>query len=601
MDWTLNEALNEQSSEDLKRWAKRFLPFRLVSTRKADVIRDIERCLLTDDGLSYVWNHLTDLEKEVVRETVHDDRPVFNERRFKWKHGMAPPGISTANRYTTYITYLNMILYGERYSKPDTIPVELVEKLKQFVEPPEPVILNSIESLPETVQLPDGSQQPLMVRSMERIAVHELKIMLRLIENESLAVSAKAKKPTVTTLRRFKEQLIDGDYYELRDAGIVSGQVVGPIRGFAWPMILQAARLVNVSNGKLKMTKSGLAAISEPPEVAIRYIWNHWLAHSTFDEFGRIDSIKGQQRRRGSYRALTEASNRRKIVELALKECVVGKWVSFSDLSDHLRAIGLEVAVALIPWLLYVLDDSNGPLDNDLDHLREIVDEPYLLCLLFEYAATLGLIDLAFTNPDNVRNAHHSYWGGEDLSFFSAYDGLQFIRLTPLGEFCLGLSDSYEPSDATIKTPIRLLPDLRFEVVAGTFSIDERLFVESFADSESDSLWRLDMAKSVEALENDHTTDDLRAFLTDRDEQPMPEKTEGFLRNIETRSQAIEKLGETILYEFKDNEVAKRIATDKETRKYCHFAYENVLGISTSSEKKFQDAVHRIGYGIQRK
>ena len=35
----------------------------------------------------------------------------------------------------------------------------------------------------------------------------------------------------------------------------------------------------------------------------------------------------------------------------------------------------------------------------------------YLLCLLLEYAATLGLIDVAYTDPDEARPDFRHMWG----------------------------------------------------------------------------------------------------------------------------------------------------------------------------------------------
>ncbi len=366
-------------------------------------------------------------------------------------------------------------------------------------------------------------------------------------------------------------------------------------------MIFQAADLADASGSTLELTKSGLAAFTQPPEVVIRDMWNRWLTHTQFDEFARINIVRGQQLHYQSF-SLTEAASRRNMVELALNECTVGKWVSFNDLSTHIRAIGVKIESAYDPQLLRISGVVDGFLGQDEHFNWKILEEPYLLCLLFEYAATLGLIDLAYTNLDGARNAHHKFPGGDSLKFFCRYDGLQFIRLTPLGEYCLGRTDSYQLPEPRVKTPTRLLPDLRLVTAESEFVHYEKVFIECFAEPESDSLWRLDLIKSVDTLKNGYfTAENLRTFLAERDDQPMPERIEGFLRNIEIRSQAAERLGETVLYEFKDTEVAQHISTDKRTKEYCSFVYENVLGVCPASEKKFQDEVRKMGYGIQRK
>jgi hypothetical protein len=75
------------------------------------------------------------------------------------------------------------------------------------------------------------------------------------------------------------------------------------------------------------------------------------------------------------------------------------------------------------------------PLTEYIEHLylkrfgRPRPQERSLLCLLFEYAAILGLVDVAFIPPAGARRDYHRLWGMDDLPFFSRYDGLMFCRI----------------------------------------------------------------------------------------------------------------------------------------------------------------------------
>ena len=55
--------------------------------------------------------------------------------------------------------------------------------------------------------------------------------------------------------------------------------------------------------------------------------------------------------------------------------------------------------------------------------------------MLFEYAGTLGLIDLDYIHPGGARDDYRGNWGGDFLDALSRYDGLQSIRLNPLGAY----------------------------------------------------------------------------------------------------------------------------------------------------------------------
>ena len=63
----------------------------------------------------------------------------------------------------------------------------------------------------------------------------------------------------------------------------------------------------------------------------------------------------------------------------------------------------------------------------------EILEGRYTLAVLFEYAGTLGLIDLDYIHPAGARDDFRDNWGGDDLDALSRYDGLQAIRLNRAG------------------------------------------------------------------------------------------------------------------------------------------------------------------------
>jgi hypothetical protein len=68
------------------------------------------------------------------------------------------------------------------------------------------------------------------------------------------------------------------------------------------------------------------------------------------------------------------------------------------------------------------------------DGSEGILVERYMLCLLFEYAATLGLVDVAFIPPAGARRDYHKLWGTDDLLFFSR---LSYKFYLPEEQLCL--------------------------------------------------------------------------------------------------------------------------------------------------------------------
>ena len=205
------------------------------------------------------------------------------------------------------------------------------------------------------------------------------------------------------------------------------------------------------------------------------------------------------------------------------------------------------------------------------------------------------MIDIAYTHPSLARLDFTDLWGAEELCWLSQYDGLEYFRLNPLGAYCLEIADDYEPDIPAHLTPLTVFPDLRV-CSESPPSADERLTLETFANIESEGVWRLARGKTLSAVENGHNLTSLRDFLTARDPgQLLPETVEGFLRSIERNARAMKTLGGAILIECSDQEVAAKLVSDKRVSKLCLPAGKNHLVVRTASEKAFSQSCTRPG------
>lgn len=106
----------------------------------------------------------------------------------------------------------------------------------------------------------------------------------------------------------------------------------------------------------------------------------------------------------------------------------------------------------------------------------------FALAFRFEYVATLGLLDAAYISPVHARNESYDGWGTDDISCLSGYDGLTYIRVNPLGAWCLGQADTYEPQAAPADRVLKVLPNLGAVAADWQPSAADVLFLERFAD-----------------------------------------------------------------------------------------------------------------------
>ncbi len=564
------------------------------------------------DGASLrrLWDDLDEIQKLAVREALYGPSEGLVWRRFEAKYGELPSGCDGGRICDESLPLRFFLHFADRYeASGPVVPGDLAKRLAEFVPRPPELILASREDLPEAVSRPRRGYVPrgetpvidriaLIRRDMERTAAQDLLSVLRLTGLGRVAVSARTGRASASAVLRIAEELDGGDFFDPAEKRNPAGQTIGPIRALAWPWLLQGGRLAEVHGSKLALTKSGHAALGAPAAETLRSLWRRWVKAGLCDEFARIEDIKGQQRGKGS-RAMTAVAGRRPVIAEALARCPTGRWVSFDEFSSFMQAAALEFEITRDPWTLYIGDPYYGSLGYHGYHDWSILQGRYLLCLLFEYAATLGLIDIAYTHPDEARLDFTGQWGTDELAFLSRYDGLEYFRVNPLGAYCLGLTDIYEPAVPSARTTLTVFPDLR--VCADTpLSPDELLMLETFADHEADGVWRLVRDRTLTAIESGRDGNELRAFLSARDDQPLPETVEGFLRNVERGARALKLQDTALLIECADEEVATKLSADRRTAKLCLRAGKLHLVVRMGSETAFRKAAREIGYGLPR-
>ncbi|MFL9962508.1 hypothetical protein PQR02_15690 [Paraburkholderia sediminicola] len=587
---TLNEVLPRLTVDQLKSLLH-WLPDASPTGRKDLLVAAILRSL-AGDGLRALWDRLDDIQRMAVAETAYALDGLFDGNRFRAKYGQLPDfTIKENGRGYSYYgppTALGLFLYHQDgcYSLPD----DLRERLIGFVPEPEPVRLSTIETLPEEI-----AEDRLTVRHTERDAMVDLSVLLRLTDQGKIQVSDKTSLPGSATLRLLNENLAGGDFYALKPKQSQWDQEIGPIKAFSWPLMLQAAGLAQRNGSKLALSAAGRKASASCQASVLRAIWNKWLKSSLFDEFSRVDVVKGQK---SKGRVMTALAPRRAAINEILRLCPAGAWIDVDDFSRFMQATGHTFDVSHNPWKLYISDPQYGSLGHDGYHSWEILQLRYLLCFLFEYAAALGIIDVAYIEPTEARNDFGDLWGTDDLEFLSRYDGLSYFRVTPLGAWCLGSVEDYTPATIQPSVKLAVLPSLQVNVVGGNLSTEESLTLDTWTVESTDKSWRLDRQKAVGAIEKGRDIAELRAFLQAREDQPLPETVESFIQTTGKQGKALKVSGTALLIDCENAEIAAMIATHKETASLCLRAGDRQLVVRLENEEKFRNLIRILGFGM---
>jgi hypothetical protein len=612
---TVHTALCAQTVDELKRLAA-LLPGPKVPTVKSSIVEYIQ-LHLQGNALRDLWDKCDQIQKAAIAETVHSttsDR--YHKNIFINKYGTSPDWGSSGYWSRSASTVLGLFFYSF------VMPEDLKQRLKAFVPAPAPTLLESSESIPTTLieietsydrttqsKKPHDVEYPLQMRETEQVARRELITILRLVDLGKVAISDKTFYPTGATLNNINQVLEEGDYYsewkiEKSPQGYRYDYPIGHIKPFAWVMLLQAGKLVEMSGKNLALTKNGQKALNEPAEKTLQTLWKNWQKNTLLDELRRIDGIKGQTGK--GKRSLTAVAGRRSPIVAALNDCPVGEWVKYTEFCRYIQAAGYELIVARSLDNLTI----NGSSNEYYETVFSLVEARYLSCFLFEYAATLGLVDISFLHPDdghiNFNKGENRNYYSNDTEAMSSYDGLAYFRLTPLGAYILGKTDRYIPAVLPQKQNLRILPNL--EVVAiEELSRADRLNLDSYLQTVSDSVWKLDSVKLLNAISQGRNVNDLQAFLVANSGAALPQTVTQFLADLQTRTTSLQDMGAARLIRCADAALAILIANDSRTKAFCFLADQPsammtktpcYLVVPIATETKFHNALKKIGYSL---
>jgi hypothetical protein len=269
-------------------------------------------------------------------------------------------------------------------------------------------------------------------------ALSNLVAVLELTADRQMRYGAATRRPLAATVRLVEDVLVAGDYYQADHRGASE-----PIAAFAWPLLLQAGGLAQLAGPRLELTARGRAALAQPSYQALGALWDRWLTSVSHDELSRVEAIKGQRRPS----TLTPVPGRRAAVAAGLAAIEPGAWTHVDVLLEIMATQPRPLVVARslrALWRLYLTDSYHGSLGHAGPAAWNVLSGRYALCVLFEYAATMGALDVAYTDPAGARDDYRGLWGTADLAWLSRYDGLVAVRVNELGVAILHHPDAVD-------------------------------------------------------------------------------------------------------------------------------------------------------------
>jgi hypothetical protein len=588
---SLTECLERYDKDELKALVS------LVSSTQPDerdVLCRLLYNILTDKAeVKRLWNGLDDMQKAAVAETLHSPALSFEESRFLARYGTNPdwgktePGrrIKEPSRLCLFIHRLE-------------IPEQLKHILFEFVPEPKKTTLTAYGELSVVLKNMMNGQSaflssPVVTFSTERATLYDIRSILRNIDTLKVPVSIKTGRATKTGLGAIRRVLFCPDYYDAMGLSEKELTTIGAIRSFAWPVMLEAAGLIQVSDNVLCLSEKGRTALLEPSVAMVKEMFDAWMQNTAFDEFFRIDRIKGYKGKA----VLTQITERRRIIADVLRRCPAGRWIAVDELLRFMIADNS---------LFYVTDDprslsiahipigSSGYIDGNI---LTIAEKRYLLVFLFEYLATAGCIDVAFRHPSGAQDDYTRIWGAGRLPYLSRYDGLCFFRINNLGAYILGLSDVYTPTPFCKTDAVRILPTMEI-VSVGCLPPEDRYLLRLFTERKSDNVFKLSAERIMQAVEDGLSIGMFLDYLSARSGGSIPENVKILLHEIDNNKSQLSECGNATLFEAATPELAVMIVNHRLLAGKCLRAGEKMIVVPEGMKKEFRKVAHELGYTV---
>jgi hypothetical protein len=585
---TIEDIMGDLRVDDLKTLAKKLgLPKTL--TRKDQLSAALADYLNTN--LKGALDQISRAGQLFLAEAAHH-QGCFSPSVFAAKHQLASPRLWESS--SKNISPLRLMIFEDRESGDICIPGELVPRLQALLDKPAAAAVKTVDAVPAVLTHPsyDKEQRPIQVYEGERVALVELRRVLSLVQAGKVRVQDKSGRPTDAATRLVAGSLIVPDFEveppaELRDEYTESA---GAIRAHAWPVLVQQCGWGKPHGGVLALTKTGKELLGRVSPQAFRAGFQRFLGDDEFDEFNRINHIRGQSGK--AKRFMTPPSERRKAICDSMHGWPVGSWIAFDEAFRFTAASDHDFLVTENSWSLYIAELQYGNLASADDEL----ERQYLRAFLMESLATLGLVDIAYVYPHWLWPELSGSWGTDDMSFCGRYDGLLYVRLNPLGAYCLGLRSSYEPPVVPRQDLFKVLPNREVALSNGPLSPADRSTLDLFAKQKSEYVWALDAQQILLHVEGDGAVEDVGQFLRQNTSEEIPQTVDVFLSDLADKADAVQGVETAVLVEMKDAAIAARVAHDAQAGKLCRLAGQRHLAVAQKSLGAFRTALRRLGY-----
>lgn len=484
--------------------------------RKQELIKSLTEYYSRSEALKSIWDSIDAFEKDVVTHIIHcNGKPDYEElRELIKKHD--PPSDNRGHYFygmTGFFRYLAKDSKVYLLFPAGGIPDIFVEELKNIV-PPFVIEYTVLDNPPKDCVIIERENR-----------ANDFERLVRFCNQNKVPVTGgglmnKSSAVKLVEYAGYRELCEDGSN-DPNEARIISQLKV------TLPLFMLA-----VSGGLLTMTEG--RALPDHNAGALITLPDHELIKSLYEAYMKTKSISEIEYMKGikSSRKIIPWRYARQAVVKQLEVCPINCYIPFSEFERHIRLLDKQF---IRPHTGYVMQVGQNGYECDWSQF-----ERPLIMLILSFFGALGITDIAWETHE------------DDYGTFS--QRVKAFRVTPLGAWILGVSDSYKPPKIKITSPEKgfiVQPNFDVLVPDGDTRTQHELYFERFLTKASDdaavTIYHMDFESAVRALDMGLPIADVTKYLTDGASKPLPENVIQALSDWERQSGRIRLRRVTIL------------------------------------------------------
>ena len=287
-----------------------------------------------------------------------------------------------------------------------------------------------------------------------------------------------------------------------------------------------------------------------------------------------------------------------------LREMPVGEWVYVSRCIayatyriEDFEIISVAAAQEYVTFTGEVVAENGDAAESDRGNHRiqswrylDTVTVPFIKAVLF-LCGSLGLLDLAYDPPANNR------FRLSGKPYLSRCDGLRYVRLTELGAYVTGLSETY---DQTVAAPAQarvILDENRLIINLDAHDPVKSMTLETLADRISDTCFRVSYESFLKGCSQESDVEERIELFESLIEGRTPAIWENFLREIDGRTNPLEARDDAYVFQLRpDPTLLDLMARDSVLKKYILKAEKHHIIIRNRNLSHVKRRLAELGY-----